>query len=167
MAVQQEKLSRSKEPQNHIAMQLTFWYNDKNMRWLLYPQLRGCDHLCLKPLLHTNLYRKSLGRRKTKIGRVDVWAISAILLSDAGFNSYTNTAYRNEELKSLTRYRFDKVRKRVKPRSRSSLMRIILFRYLFGLFYIISLLWYINPCETKEAGEYNEFKCNRSVFSPI
>lgn len=26
-AVQQEKLSRSKEPQNHVAMRTTFWYN--------------------------------------------------------------------------------------------------------------------------------------------
>ena len=32
-----------------------------------------------------------------------------MLLSDAGLKPYTDTAYHNEELKSLTRYRFDKV----------------------------------------------------------
>ena len=38
MAAQQEKLSRSKEPQNHVAMKLTFWYNDKSMiyRFLVF-----------------------------------------------------------------------------------------------------------------------------------
>ena len=35
MAVQQEKLSRSKESQKQIAMTLTFWYNDKNFGGVL------------------------------------------------------------------------------------------------------------------------------------
>ena len=64
--------------------------------------------------LRTNLYRKSLSLRKTKTDRVDARIdirIAAMLLSDVGLKPYTNTAYHNEELKSLTRYRFDKVRK--------------------------------------------------------
>ena len=60
--------------------------------------------------LHTNLYRKSLSLRKTKTDRVDAKTIATMLLSDVDLKSYTDTAYHNEELKSLTRYRFDKFR---------------------------------------------------------
>ena len=60
--------------------------------------------------LHTNLYRKSLTLRKTKTDRVDARMIATMLLSDVDLKSYTNTAYHNEELKSLTRSRFDKVK---------------------------------------------------------
>ena len=41
---------------------------------------------------------------------VDARTIAAMLLSDVGLKPYTDTAYHNEELKSLTRYRFDKVK---------------------------------------------------------
>ncbi len=54
--------------------------------------------------LHTNLYRKSLSLRKTKTDRVDARTIATMLLSDVDLKSYTDTAYHNEELKSLTRY---------------------------------------------------------------
>ena len=64
--------------------------------------------------LRTNLYRKSLSLRKTKTDRVDARTIAAMLLSDAGLKPYTDIAYHNEELKSLTRYRFDKVKERAK-----------------------------------------------------
>ena len=53
--------------------------------------------------LHTNLYRKSLSLRKTKTDRVDARTIATMLLSDVDLKSYTDTAYHNEELKSLTR----------------------------------------------------------------
>ena len=62
--------------------------------------------------LHTNLYRKSLTLRKTKTDRVDARNIASMLMSDVGLKPYTNIAYHNSELKSLTRYRFDKVRER-------------------------------------------------------
>ena len=64
--------------------------------------------------LHTNLYRKSLSLRKTKTDRVDARTIATMLLSDVDLKSYTDTAYHNEELKSLTRYRFEKVQERAK-----------------------------------------------------
>ena len=41
--------------------------------------------------------------------------------------SYTDTAYHNEELKSLTRYRFDKVRERAKLKQSVSRLVTILF----------------------------------------
>ena len=77
--------------------------------------------------LHTNLYRKSLSLRKTKTDRIDARAIAAMLMSDVDLKSYTDTAYHNEELKSLTRYRFDKVRQRAKLKQSVSRLVNILF----------------------------------------
>ena len=77
--------------------------------------------------LHTNLYRKSLTLRKTKTDRVDARMIATMLLSDVDLKSYTNTAYHNEELKSLTRYRFDKVQERAKLKQSVSRLVTILF----------------------------------------
>ena len=50
-----------------------------------------------------------------------------MLLSDAGLKPYTDKAYHNEELKSLTRYRFDKVKERAKLKSSISRLVCILF----------------------------------------
>jgi transposase len=77
--------------------------------------------------LHTNLYRKSLSLRKTKTDRVDARTIATMLMSDVNLKSYTDTAYHNEELKSLTRYRFDKVKERAKLRSSIARLVNILF----------------------------------------
>ena len=77
--------------------------------------------------LHTNLYRKSLSLRKTKTDRVDARTIAAMLMSDVDLKSYTDTAYHNEELKSLTRYRFDKVQERAKLKQSVSRLVNILF----------------------------------------
>ena len=77
--------------------------------------------------LHTNLYRKSLTLRKTKTDRVDARTIATMLMSDVDLKSYTDTSYHNEELKSLTRYRFDKVRERAKLKASISRLVCILF----------------------------------------
>ena len=77
--------------------------------------------------LHTNLYRKSLSLRQTKTDRVDARTIAAMLMSDVDLKSYTDTAYHNEELKSLTRYRFDKVRERAKLKQSVARLVNILF----------------------------------------
>ena len=50
-----------------------------------------------------------------------------MLLSDAGLKPYTDTAHHNEELKSLTRYRFDKVKERAKLKTSVSRLVCILF----------------------------------------
>lgn len=86
----------------------------------------GLPTYVLNPL-HTNLYRKSLSLRKTKTDKVDARTIAAMLLSDLGLKPYTDTAYHNEELKSLTRYRFDKVRERSKHKQSVSRLVCILF----------------------------------------
>lgn len=86
----------------------------------------GLATYVLNPL-RTNLYRKSLSLRKTKTDRVDARTIAAMLLSDVGPKPYTDTAYHNEELKSLTRYRFNKVKERAKLKSSVSRLVCILF----------------------------------------
>ena len=86
----------------------------------------GLPTYVLNPL-HTNLYRKSLTLRKTKTDRVDARTIAAMLMSDVGLKPYTDTAYHNEELKSLTRYRFDKVRERAKLKQSVARLVCILF----------------------------------------
>lgn len=86
----------------------------------------GLATYVLNPL-RTNLYRKSLSLRKTKTDRVDARTIAHMLLSDAGLKPYTDTTYHNEELKSLTRYRFDKVKERTKLKSSISRLVCILF----------------------------------------
>mgnify|MGYP000782129623 CR=1 FL=1 len=77
--------------------------------------------------LHTNLYRKSLSLRRTKTDRIDARTIAMMLMSDVDLKSYSNTAYHNEELKSLTRYRFYKVSERAKLKTTVSRLVNILF----------------------------------------
>lgn len=77
--------------------------------------------------LHTNLYRKSMTLRKTKTDRVDARTIATMLMSDVNLKSYTDASYHNEELKSLTRYRFDKARERAKLKCSVSRLVYILF----------------------------------------
>ena len=88
-----------------VGLEATGHYSYNLLGFLLD---NGLTTYVLNPL-RTNLYRKSLSLRKTKTDRVDARTIASMLLSDAGLKPYTNTAYHNEELKSLTRYRFDKV----------------------------------------------------------
>ena len=74
---------------------------------------KGLPTYVINPL-HTNLYRKSLSLRQTKTDKVDARTIASMLMSDVNLKSYSDTSYHNEELKSLTRYRFDKVKERAK-----------------------------------------------------
>ena len=77
--------------------------------------------------LHTNLYRKSLSLRQTKTDKVDARTIASMLMSDVNLKSYSDISYHNKELKSLTRYRFDKVKERAKLKSSVSRLVCILF----------------------------------------
>ena len=49
------------------------------------------------------------------------------MMSGVNLQSYSDTSYHNEELKSLTRYRFDKVQERAKLKTSISLLVNILF----------------------------------------
>ena len=83
--------------------------------------------------LHTNLYRKGLSLRKTKTDKVDASTIAMMLMTDRTLKPYSETSYHNEELKSLTRYRFDKVHERSKLKASLARLVNILFPELEGL----------------------------------
>ena len=87
---------------------------------------KGLPTYVINPL-HTNLYRKSLSLRQTKTDKVDARTIASMLMSDVNLKSYSDTSYHNKELKSLTRYRFDKVKERAKLKSSVSRLICILF----------------------------------------
>lgn len=120
-----EKIRACTTPQDKIkvGLEATGHYSYNILGFLLD---NGLATYVLNPL-RTNLYRKSLSLRKTKTDRVDARTIAAMLLSDAGLKPYTDTAYHNEELKSLTRYRFGKVQERAKLKTSVSRLVCILF----------------------------------------
>ena len=80
-----------------VGLEATGHYSYNILGFLLD---NGLATYVLNPL-RTNLYRKSLSLRKTKTDRVDARTIAAMLLSDVSLKPYTDTAYHNEELKSL------------------------------------------------------------------
>ncbi len=106
-----------------VGLEATGHYSYNILGFLLD---NGLATFVINPL-HTNLYRKSLSLRKTKTDRVDARTIATMLMSDVDLKSYTDTAYHNEELKSLTRYRFGKVRDRAKLKQSISRLVNILF----------------------------------------
>ena len=119
------KIQDCTTPQDKIkvGLEATGHYSYNLLGFLLD---NGLATYVLNPL-RTNLYRKSLSLRKTKTDRVDARTIASMLLSDVGLKPYTDTTYHNEELKSLTRYRFDKVKERAKLKSSISRLVCILF----------------------------------------
>ena len=106
-----------------VGLEATGHYSYNILGFLLD---NGLATYVLNPL-HTNLYRKSLSLRKTKTDRVDARMIAAMLMSNVDLKPYTDTAYHNEELKSLTRYRFHKVRERAQLKQSVSRLVCILF----------------------------------------
>ena len=106
-----------------VGLEATGHYSYNILGYLLD---KGLATFVFNPL-HTNLYRKSLTLRKTKTDKVDAHTIATMLMSDVNLKSYSDTSYHNEELKSLTRYRFDKVKERAKLKSSVSRLVCILF----------------------------------------
>ena len=106
-----------------VGLEATGHYSYNLLGYLLN---KGLPTYVINPL-HTNLYRKSLSLRQTKTDKVDARTIASMLMSDVNLKSYSDTSYHNEELKSLTRYRFDKVRERAKLKTSVSRLVCILF----------------------------------------
>ena len=106
-----------------VGLEATGHYSYNLLGFLLD---NGLPTYVLNPL-HTNLYRKSLSLRKTKTDKVDARTIAAMLMSCQSLKPYTRALYHNEELKSLTRYRFDKVSERAKLKTSVSRLITILF----------------------------------------
>ena len=106
-----------------VGLEATGHYSYNLLGFLLDKGLTTFD---INPL-HTNLYRKSLSLRQTKTDKADARTIASMLMSDMNLKSYSDTSYHNEELKSLTRYRFDKVQERAKLKTSISRLVCILF----------------------------------------
>lgn len=106
-----------------VGLEATGHYSYNLLGFLLD---KGCPTFVINPL-HTSLYRKSLSLRKTKTDKVDAHTIASMIMSDVSLKSYSDTSYHNGELKSLTRYRFDKVKERAKLKSSVSRLVNILF----------------------------------------
>ena len=106
-----------------VGLEATGHYSYNLLGFLLN---KGLTTFVINPL-HTNLYRKSLSLRQTKTDKVDARTIASMLMSDVNLKSYSDISYHNEELKSLTRYRFDKVQERAKLKASVSRLICILF----------------------------------------
>ena len=107
-----------------VGLEATGHYSYNILGFLLD---KGLATYVLNPL-HVNLFRKSTSLRRTKTDRVDARMIAAMLLSGmAALQPYSDASYHNEQLKSLTRYRFDKVRERAKLKASVSRLVTILF----------------------------------------
>ena len=86
----------------------------------------GLPTIVINPL-YTSLSRKSISLRKTKTDKVDARTIASMIMSDVSLKPYSDKLYHNEDLKSLTRYRFDKVFQRAKLKQSISRLVNILF----------------------------------------
>ena len=106
-----------------VGLEATGHYSYNLLGFLLD---NGLPTFVINPL-HTNLYRKSLSLRKTKTDKVDARTIAYMMISDVNLKPYSDSSYHNEELKSLTRYRFCKVKERAKLKSSVSRLVTILF----------------------------------------
>ena len=87
---------------------------------------KGLNTIVINPL-YTSLSRKSVSLRKTKTDKVDARTIASMIMSDVSLKPYSDTVYHNEDLKSLSRYRFDKVSDRSKLKQSVSRLVNILF----------------------------------------
>lgn len=113
----------SPEDEIKVGLEATGHYSCNLLGFLLDNDL---DTYVLNPL-RTNLYRKGFTLRKTKTDPVDARIIARMLLSDAGLKPYSYLAYHNEELKSLTRYRFVEVKVRAKLKTSIARLVCLLF----------------------------------------
>ena len=98
-----------------IGLEATGHYSYNILGYLLEKEFR----IFLINPLHTNLFRKSLSLRPR--------TICMMLHSGMALTPYSKTSYHMEELKSLTRYRFDKVHERGKLKQSVSRLVTILF----------------------------------------
>ena len=118
-----QKIESVMDDVTKVGLEATGHYSYNLLGYLID---KGLPTYVINPL-HTNLYRKSLSLRQTKTDKVDARTIASMLMSDVNLKSYSDISYHNEELKSLTRYRFDKVKERAKLKSSVSRLVCILF----------------------------------------
>ena len=93
---------------------------------------KGLETIVINPL-YTSLCRKRTSLRKTKTDKVDARIIAGMIMSDVSLKPYSDKLYYNDDLKSLTRYRFEKVSERSRLKQSLSRLVNILFPELEGL----------------------------------
>ncbi len=113
------KITSCDDNEIKVGLEATGHYSYNILGFLLSKEL---PTFVLNPL-QTSQFRKSLTLRKTKTDKVDAKTIADILASHLDLTPYTHAAFQNEELKSLTRYRFEKVKQRAKLKQ--SLARLV------------------------------------------
>ena len=129
------KACNNNSDETKIGLEATGHYSYNILGFLLES---GLTTYLINPL-YTNSYRKYLSLRKTKTDRIDARTIATMLISGINQKPYTDIAYHNEELKSLTRYRFKKVEERAKLKQSVSRLVNILFPELEQLISTIHL----------------------------
>ena len=116
--------SVSKDPSKvKVGLEATGHYSYNILGFVLD---KGFPTYVINPL-HTNLFRKGQSLRKTKTDRIDARTIANMLLWNQNLQPYSLESYHNEELKSLTRYRFSKVQERSKLKTSVARLVNILF----------------------------------------
>ena len=106
-----------------VGLEATGHYNCNLLGFL---KRKGLSTIVINPL-YTSLSRKSVSLRKTKTDKVDARTIASMIMSDVSLKPYSDILYHNEDLKSLSRYRFDKVSERAKQKQSVSRLVNILF----------------------------------------
>lgn len=106
-----------------VGLEATGHYNCNLLGFL---KNKGLTTIVINPL-YTSLSRKRTSLRKTKTDKVDARTIASMIMSDVSLKPYSDKLYCNEDLKSLTRYRFDKVSERARLKQSVSRLVNILF----------------------------------------
>ena len=86
-----------------VGLEATGHYNCNLLGFL---KRKGLQTIVINPL-YTSQCRKCISLRKTKTDKVDARTIASMIMSDVSLKPYSDTLYHNEDLKSLSRYRFD------------------------------------------------------------
>ena len=113
------KIQSCNDEQIRVGLEATGHYSYNILGFLLNKELTT---FVFNPL-QTKKFRQSLSLRKTKTDKVDAKTISMLLANQSDIDAYSLKLYQNEELKSLTRYRFDKAKQRAKLKQ--SLARLV------------------------------------------
>ena len=132
-----DKIQSSTQDPEHVrvGLEATGHYSYNLLGFLLD---KGFLLFVINPL-HTNLYRKSLSLRQTKTDAIDAQTIASMLMSNLILKPYSSQDYHMQELKSLTRYRFRKIKERASLKVSISRLICILFPELEKLVSTIHL----------------------------
>ena len=94
--------------QVQVGLESTGHYSGNILNYLVQQNLKV---FFINPL-RVALYKKGLSLRKTKTDKIDCQVIASMLMSNDDLIPYTKASIQMEELKYLTRYRYELVRQR-------------------------------------------------------